>query len=128
MTTALYTSILSTLICMLSLNVIKVRRKHEIAYGDGGNEELQIARSAQGNALDYIPIALILLFVLEYNQANLLLVHLLGMALVIGRIIHSWSILHNNFKGRVKGMQITFLTILFLAILNLIYLPYGQLF
>lgn len=46
---------------------------------------------------------------------------------VIGRIIHARGILKQSFKGRVKGMQLTFLIIAALVVLNLIYLPYGKL-
>jgi len=126
MVTAIYASVLSIIICWLSLNVIKARRRNKVAYGDGGIEELIVARSAQSNAVDYIPITLILLFLIEYNGANMWLIHIAGISFVIGRIIHCYSILSENLKGRAIGMQITILTIVFLALLNLFYLPYAK--
>ena len=126
MITVVYAVILSLLMCRLALNVIKARRKHKVRYADGGVLELQIARTAHSNAVDYIPISLILLFFLEYNGGNLWLVNIAGISLVAGRLIHSRSILAENLKGRVRGMQITIYTILFMAVLNLIYLPYGK--
>ena len=126
MITPIYAIILSLLMCKLALNVIKARRKHKVRYADGGVLELQIARTAHSNAVDYIPISLILLFLLEYNGGNLWLVNIAGISLVVGRVIHSRGILAENMKGRVRGMQITIYTILFLAALNLIYLPYGK--
>jgi hypothetical protein len=128
MTSVIYASLLAFLICWLSLNVIKKRWKYKIDMGDGENKELKVAMAAQSNAIEYIPIALLLLFALEYNQANILIIHLLGIALVTGRIIHARSLLLANFNGRVLGMQITIYTILGLAILNIVYLPYSQLF
>jgi len=121
MVTAIYASVLSIIMCWLSLNVIKARRRNKVAYADGGIEELIVARSAQSNAVDYIPITLILLFLIEYNGANIWLIHIAGICFVIGRIIHCISILSENL-----GMQITVLTIVSLALLNILYLPYAK--
>lgn len=128
MISAIYAALLAFLICWLSLNVIKKRWKYEINMGDGGNEELRTAIAAQSNAIEYIPIALLLLFALEYNEANILIIHLLGISFITGRAIHARSLLLDNLKGRVLGMQITIYTIIGLAILNIVYLPYSQLF
>jgi len=109
------------------LNVIKKRRKNKVSIGDGGNEELKIAMAAQSNAIEFVPIALLLLFALEYNHANILVVHMFGVALMIGRVIHARSLLSSHFKGRVLGMQVTIYTIIGLGVLNIVYLPYHEL-
>ena len=83
--------------------------------------------AAQSNSIEYIPIALLLLFALEYNDANLLIVHLFGLLLITGRIIHAKGILSEAMKIRVLGMHITIYTIIGLAITNFIYLPYEKL-
>ena len=127
MITAIYASVLALLMCGLAYNVIKARRKNKIRYADGNVEELQIARTAHSNSVDYIPITLILIFILEYNGANIWLIHLAGLSLIIGRIIHCKGILSESLKGRVLGMKITFFTIFALAFLNLLYAPYEKL-
>ena len=119
MITALYAALSALIICWLSLNVIKARRKNKVKYGDGGVLQLQIARSAQSNAVEYIPISLLLLFFLEYSGINVWFIHFMGVALVAGRLIHGFSILSENIPGRVLGMRITFLTIIALSLLNL---------
>jgi len=124
MTSAIYASISAVIIGWLALNVVKLRRKHRINIGDGDNKELICAREAHYNAAENIPIALLLLFALEFNGATLILVHLLGLALITGRIIHARAMIDKNLKQRVMGMQVTFYTILGLAIANVIYLPY----
>lgn len=128
MTTSVYAVILGLLICQLALKVIAVRRKNKIIYADGGVSELQIVRSAHSNATEYIPIALLLLFALEYNGAHLIAVHVLGICFVVGRVIHCRSILAGKLKGRVLGMRITLYTIVLLSVLNMVYFPYGKLF
>ncbi|HHF2917382.1 hypothetical protein D8S93_18090 [Vibrio sp. VGrn 2] len=127
MITALYASILAILIIWLAVQVIKQRRLNQVAYADGGVEALQIARSAQSNATEYIPITLILMALLEFNSAYPTWIHLTGIIFVIGRIIHARGILKEDFKRRVRGMQVTFLVILSLVVLNMIYLPYDKL-
>ncbi len=84
--------------------------------------------AAQSNAVEYIPIALLLLFALEYNQGNILIVHLLGIALITGRTVHAKGILSGQLPVRVLGMQVTIYTIMALAISNFAYLPYEKFF
>lgn len=128
MTSVIYASFSAFLVMWLSLNVIKKRHANKVSVGDGGNEELQIAMAAQSNAIEYIPIALLLLFALEYNNANILIVHILGLSLIAGRLMHAKAMLSKNLKRRVLGMKITVYTIIGLALINFVYLPYGQFF
>ena len=51
MISALYASVSALLICWLSINVIKQRRKYSVSIGDGGNEELKITMAAQSKEL-----------------------------------------------------------------------------
>jgi uncharacterized membrane protein YecN with MAPEG domain len=126
MTSAIYASLSAFLIVWLSLNVIKVRRTKQVSVGDGDDEVLKTAMAAQSNAIEYIPIALLLLFTLEYNHASLQIVHALGLFLLVGRLIHARAILTENLKTRVLGMQITIYAILGMAIFNIVYLPYNK--
>lgn len=127
MVTALYASLLTLVMLWLSIEVIKQRRKNQVAYADGGIESLQVARSAQSNAMDYIPITVILMALLEFNGANVWLIHVIGVAFVAGRIIHGKSILARSLKGRKQGMYLTFASMVSLVVLNLLYLPFDKL-
>lgn len=121
MITALYASLCALLIVKLSLGVIAVRRKHKIGLGDGGNDELQAAIRAQGNATEYIPIILILMFLLENIVVYNWIIHLAGITLLTGRIIHAIGIRNQDIKKRVLGMKITLYLIIALSILNIVY-------
>lgn len=126
MITALYASLLAVLMIWLSFQVIKQRRANQVAYADGGVEALQIARSAQGNAVDYIPITLILMALVEYNGAPAIWIHVIGVSFLVGRWLHAHGILNKRFKGRVRGMQITIFAMAGLIISNLFYLPFDR--
>ncbi len=127
MFTALYAALSGLLICWLALQVIKVRRRHKIAFSDGEIQALTVARSAHSNATENLPIFLIMLFLLEYNGAHILLINLLGIVMISGRIIHARGILKEELKSRVLGMKITFFTQIGLALLNIVYLLVAQL-
>jgi uncharacterized membrane protein YecN with MAPEG domain len=124
MITSLYASLSALLIVRLSISVIKLRRKNRIIVGDGGNEELQLAIRTHSNAVEYIPITLLLLLTLELNGAPKILIHLLGATLIIGRIIHAMGLPAKDLKKRVLGMQITIYLLIALAILNILFLVF----
>ena len=127
MISVIYAVISAALIIYLSFEVIKTRRKLQISVGDGNNEDLQTVQGAQSNAIEYLPIALLLLFYLEYNGASIWLIHLIGITLVTGRIVHARGLLKKNMKRRVLGMQITIYVLIGLCLLNIAYLPLDKL-
>ena len=128
MISVFYTIILALLIVWLSFNVIKIRRDKGISIGDGDDMQLITAMAAQSNALEYIPISVLLMYPLEYNQAYPVILHIAGIALIIGRIIHANGLLTENLNLRVLGMQITIWVIFGLIFANLIFLPYSKFF
>ncbi len=125
MITSIYASLAALLIVRLSLSVIKLRRKNRISVGDGGNEALQLAIRAHANAVEYIPITLLLLLMLELNKAPTILIHILGATLLVGRILHAMGLPTKDFKKRVLGMQITIYLLIALAILNILFLAFA---
>lgn len=121
MITALYASLAALLVVYLTLAVIKLRRKNRVSVGDGGIDELQLAIRTHANALEYIPITLILLLLLELNTAPAWLIHTLGLTLLVGRILHALALPAKNLQQRVLGMQITIFLLVTLAILNVLF-------
>lgn len=59
MITCLYASLLALSMVRLSVSAIKLRRKNRISVGD------ELALRAHSNAVEYIPISLALIHVLE---------------------------------------------------------------
>ncbi|MGZ4956398.1 MAG: MAPEG family protein [Methylobacter sp.] len=126
MITSIYASLSALLIVRLSLGVIKLRRKNRVSVGDGGNEELHLAIRAHSNALEYIPITLMLLLTLELDGAPKILIHILGVTLLIGRILHAMGLPAKDFKKRVLGMQITIYLLIGLAVLNILFFAFPE--
>ncbi len=121
--TALSASVLSALCVMLSLKVVAIRRREKIGIGDNGNEALTRAIRAQGNLLEYAPLALILIGCAEFNGVHRLLVGLLALAFVVGRVLHPVGIRDENspMQFRVLGMQLTLLSMLALVVTNILW-------
>lgn len=104
----------------LALQTIKVRRANKVKLGDGGDFELQSAIRAHGNFAEYMPITIILLFLLEYNGMHYLVIHVIGIAFLAGRWTHAQGLLKDNLRKRVMGMGFTLNIIIGLAIANII--------
>lgn len=120
--TTLYASILALFFLWLSVEVIKLRRRYQIRLGDGNNAALKATIAAHANTAQYLPISLILLALLEINQAHWLLLHGFGLALLAGRLIHAQGLINDRLPLRVKGMQLTFIALAGAAISNLIFI------
>lgn len=119
---SLYISCSAMLIVWLSLQVIKLRHRHKISIGNGNISELETAIAAQHNTIEYIPIMLLLLIAMEVNQVSVILIHLFGILILLGRSLHAKAMLTNNMALRVRAMQITIWTIILLAVANLFWL------
>lgn len=125
MLSSFYAALAALLMVRLSVGVIKLRRAHKVRLGDGGVPELQAAIRAQGNAVEYIPISLILLALLELGGGHPALVHAGGIAMLAGRLLHARGLLSGKLRYRVLGMQFTIYTLIALALANVVYAAYG---
>jgi uncharacterized membrane protein YecN with MAPEG domain len=107
--TGLYAAALAGLFVALSLRVIGARRRYRVALG-APHRMVERAVRAQGNFAEYVPLALILLALLELNGLPAWALHALGVTLVAGRALHAWGISQEpeTFRFRVTGMAMTF--------------------
>lgn len=124
MVSALYVVFGALLIIKFSLDVVRLRRQYRISIGDGGVSDLQLAIRIHGNAIEYIPLAALLLVVMEMNGADIWLIHLLGLFFFFGRLLHAWGLRSRTMLWRRNGMILTFLTLLGMIVVNLIFLPW----
>ena len=53
------------------------------------------------------PLALVLILLLELGGAPAWQLHALGAALILGRIVHAWSLPAQSGNGRLIGMTLT---------------------
>ena len=119
MIVSLYAALLALFYIYLTMNVVKVRRAERISLGDGGNQQLQCAIRAHGNFIEYVPLAIILLFLVEYEGLASHYCHAFGAALLIGRVFHNLGIIDKNLRYRQIGALSTFLIIVLSAFILL---------
>lgn len=121
MVTPLYAGILGFIYIGLSFLVILGRWKHKVNMGDGGQDELFKRIRLHGNFIEYVPFALILIFLAEREGASEVMIHVLGMMLVVSRIIHPIGLYYKfgMSGGRTGGMVLTFFVILVASFLCL---------
>lgn len=120
---ALWSGLLILLLIALSSLTVSRRRRHLVAFGDGGNADLTAATRAFGNAAEYIPAGLIALTLLALTGAPPLMIHSIGATLMIGRIIHAVGLLFQKGPslGRVSGMALTYMALLVAAVALIAY-------
>ena len=115
--TPLYAGLLTLWFVLLSVRVVGLRRRG-IIFGDVG--VIRIVR-AQANFAEYVPLALLMMGYLEVGRHSIYLLHALGVALVVARLMHGLALSfgwHTRF-GRVAGAAITFFVLLIEAALCL---------
>ena len=112
--TPIYAAILSFVFVTISVRTILIRRKLQIAIGDGDQPLLARAARVHANFAEYVPLSLILIYFLETCSVSKLWIHLLCITLVIGRVTHALGVSQpkENYRYRVTGMALTFTAIL----------------
>ena len=118
--TSIFALCFTLLIIFLAIQVVRNRRKYKIGYGDAENKDLCKAISAHSNAVENIPLALLLLLMLEVNQLSSTLLIAFGSALLLARIIHAFGLLKTVYVsfGRTYGTMLTWLIMIVMAALN----------
>ncbi|MFZ5962701.1 MAPEG family protein [Thalassococcus sp. BH17M4-6] len=119
--TTLYASLIALLFLALSLRVVAYRRARQISLGDAGDPALRARIRAQGNCAEYAPIGLLLLLLVELQSAPPVALHVLGLLLLAGRVLHGLALSRHPHPMvlRVGGMILTF-TMIGLAALGLL--------
>ena len=86
--TANYLAVLALIYAALALQVVRLRRSSGAPFDDGGNEGLRSAIRAHGNFMEYVPIIVLMVALLEMSGASALRVHLMMGTLVLSRLLH----------------------------------------
>ena len=117
--TPLYAGVLTLLFLALSFRVIGARRSQRISLGDGNNETMLRRMRAHGNFAEYVPLALVLMVLLELQKQPVWVVHMVGVLLLAGRLFHAVGVSTATANARVAGMILTFTALITGALANL---------
>lgn len=125
--TPLYAGLLALWFVLLSVRVMNLRRRGP-PFGDDGNAgTIRIVR-AQANFAEYVPLALLLLGFLEVTRHSIYLLHALGFALLVARLLHGFAL---SFGWQVRawrfvGATLTIIVLVVEAVLCVIQGFVGQ--
>lgn len=86
---ALWVGLHLILLLVLSVLVVRQRRRHQVVLGDADIPQLTQAVRAFGNATEYVPGGLIALAVLAMAGAQPMEIHAVGLMLFVGRTAHA---------------------------------------
>lgn len=120
---ALWVGLHLLLLLVLSVLVVRQRRKHRVELGDAEIPELARAIRAFGNATEYVPGGLIALVVLAYAGAIPLVVHAVGLTLFVGRVSHAVGLSRSGAASlpRAMGVLVTWIAYIIAAVALLFY-------
>jgi len=110
--TPLYAALLGLLFLVLTVRVGMFRVKNSISIGDGKNDEMLHRIRAHANFTEYVPLALILILFTEILATDSTIVHALGAALLVGRVLHAYGLSSNIMRPRLIGQTLTMLSLL----------------
>lgn len=113
----IYLALALLLVLGLSARVVWLRNLRRVPLGDGGVPELAKAIRAHANAVEYLPLGLLALVLLDWEQVRPLWLHAFGICLLLGRVLHAWGLSHHRGYsfGRATGMALTWLSMLLMA-------------
>tara|TARA_R110000868_G_scaffold38572_10_gene134769 strand:+ start:2386 stop:2796 length:411 start_codon:yes stop_codon:yes gene_type:complete len=123
---AIEISLLILMQLLLSINVVRLRRKYKISLKDSGNIYLIRAIRAQANFIEYVPIILVAHLSLVLFDINFILFSILASLMIVGRVLHIFSIIYIESKEppififRAIAMVCTFASMLLSSIALLI--------
>ena len=100
------------LLIILSMRVGIVRFRKKIWLLDGEDKELTRTLRVQGNFTEYVPMALLLLALLEISGASGATLWALSALLICSRLVHAFSLSRSTRSiGRGLGANGTFLVL-----------------
>tara|TARA_B100001564_G_C20519849_1_gene614635 strand:- start:325 stop:681 length:357 start_codon:yes stop_codon:yes gene_type:complete len=80
--------------------------------------DLERAIRGHGNLIEYVPLFLILMLVLELSDVSATLLYMSGIIFTLGRLMHgiAFSFMRKNVFLRIGGMSLTFIGFFILII------------
>jgi len=107
------------MVVVFAMRVSLRRRAVKVGIGNGGDAVLAQRIRVHANAAEYVPLALLLLLILELNQTQPLLLHVFGCVLIVGRLLHAYGLSSSPAltPGRSVGIVLTWAVIALMALL-----------
>jgi uncharacterized membrane protein YecN with MAPEG domain len=115
--TLLFVSLHVLLMLLLAVRVVAYRRALQIGIGDGADKYLLRRMRAHGNFVEYVPMALLLMGLLEISGLSAIWLWTVGGMLLVARVLHAWGLsTRSGYSfGRFWGTLLTWIVLLLMA-------------
>jgi len=117
--TSVTAAIAALMLIALSVPISLRRAKLKAVSGDAGDPTLQRLIRAQGNFIEYAPMGLILLALVEVGVTSATMLWTIGILLIAGRGLHALGMIRGSTVVRAIGMLGTFASLLISAFILL---------
>ncbi len=103
-TVILYAGILGLMNFLIATRPGFMRGSTGISVGDGGNPQLLLAMRRHANFAEWVPLALLLIALLETQGVSATVIHSLGASLVVARAAHAIGIKGDTVQGAGRAI------------------------
>lgn len=117
MIVCIYAGLLALMYVALSFNVILRRVSGRVLFGDNNDPVMTRAVRIHGNFAEFVPLILFLIFAYEDTGGSRYLVHIMGIALIVSRLLHGWGLWFEKIPGRFIGTVITMTLLIVLGVI-----------
>ncbi len=113
-----YAALNMALLMWITYETGRLRGKHKVSIGDGGVKHLVRIMRGHANAVENMPIFLVMIVIAALLGMPVLAAHILGACFTIGRALHAWHFIQDDAPGwqRAGGFTLSFLAQLVLLI------------
>ena len=94
--------LIGALAVLLTLHVGRIRTRKKISLGDGGDPEMVAAIRAHGNLIEFAPLCLLIIWLLNGPFGHRTIA-VMGIILLVSRVLHAGGMLGLIAMGRTAG-------------------------
>lgn len=99
----IYAALNMAILFWISVETGRLRGKHKVSIGDGGVKHLVRIIRGHANAIENMPVFLVMLVIAVLLGMPAIGVHGLGLAFTIGRGLHAWHFIQEDAPGWQRG-------------------------
>lgn len=120
-----YAGLATLLVLVLAMRVMWLRHTRRVGIGTGDVPELVRAIRAHANAVEYVPLGLLLLVLLALEQTPSMWLNVFGSTLLVARLLHAIGLSRHagTSFGRFVGTGLTVLVLLAMALSLVLHYP-----
>ena len=114
--TSLVAAICAIMLLITAIDTVRQRLRLKTAFGDAGDSRLISASRSHGNLAEHAPIVILMIGMLELNEANHIVLMSIGALFLVGRAAHIVGLYTPSEPGKAPvprqiGVVTTWLTL-----------------